>query len=368
MSQRAEFMTLFSQEGANRRELCRRFGISPTVGYRLLERFRREGAAGLADRSRRPHHSPEQTPDAMEAAVLAVRDAHPAWGGRKIRRRLGDLGESGVPSVSTITAILHRHQRIDAAESAKHQGWERFERAAPNELWQMDFKGHFALASGRCHPLTILDDHSRYAVAIRACGDERDGTVRQALTATFRCYGLPERMLMDNGPPWGTLEAEHTKLTVWLLQLGIAVSHGRPYHPQTQGKDERFHRTLKAEVIGRSLWRDLPECQRRFDHWRVIYNTQRPHQAIALATPVTRYRPSRRSFPEILPPFDYGDRVSLRRVDANGRVAWRARIFKIGKAFAGHRVALRPSDSDGSFDVFFQHHRIAGVSLHEPPP
>src|SRR5438067_11357124 len=110
----------------------------------------------------------------MEAAVLAVRDEHPAWGGRKIRRRLGDLGASGVPSASTITAILHRHQQIDPAESAKHRAWERFERSAPNELWQMDFKGHFALAAGRCHPLTVLDDHSRYAIAIGACGDERE--------------------------------------------------------------------------------------------------------------------------------------------------------------------------------------------------
>src|SRR5882672_2092048 len=216
MSQRQEFMSLFSQEGVNRRELCRRFAISATLGYRLLARYRQAGVAGLGDRSRRPHHSPERTPEAMEAAVLAVRDAHPAWGGRKIRRRLENLGRTEVPSVSTITAILHRHQRIDTRESAKHRPWERFERPAANELWQMDFKGHFAISGGRCHPLTIVDDHSRYALGIKACGNERETTVRRQLTATFRCYGLPERMLMDNGPPWGTLDAEHTGLTVWL--------------------------------------------------------------------------------------------------------------------------------------------------------
>ncbi len=368
MSQRQEFMSLFSQEGANRRELCRRFAISATLGYRLLARYRQADMAGLGDRSRRPHHSPERTPEAMEAAVLAVRDAHPAWGGRKIRRRLENLGRTGVPSASTITAILHRHQRIDARESPKHRPWERFERPAPNELWQMDFKGHFAISRGRCHPLTIVDDHSRYALGIKACGNERETTVRRQLTATFRCYGLPERMLMDNGPPWGTLDAEHTGLTVWLMQLGIAISHGRPYHPQTQGKEERFHRTLKAEVIGRRVFRDLPDCQRHFDDWRIVYNTVRPHQAIDLATPATRYRPSRRGFPETLPPFDYGHAAIVRRVDGNGRITYRHVPVKIGKAFIGHLVALRPSDVDGSFGVYFQQYRIAGFSLREPPP
>lgn len=317
MSQRHEFVMLFEQEGVNRRELCRRFGISPTIGYRLWSRWRQEGAPGLADRSRRPQRSPMRTTAAIEELVLAVRDKHPAWGGRKIRRRLQDLEHQAVPSAGTITAILHRHGRIAAAASAGHQPFERFERAAPNELWQMDYKGHFATAAGRCHPLTVVDDHSRYAIGLRACGDEREGTVQAELSAIFRCYGLPERMLMDNGSPWGCSDCEHrhTALGVWLLERGVAVSHGRPYHPQTQGKDERFHRTLAAEVIGRRVFADLAECQRRFDAWRVVYNTQRPHQALDLSTPVTRYRPSSRLFPEKLEPFDYGpgDRAPRRR-------------------------------------------------------
>ncbi len=236
MSQRHEFVMLFDQDGVNRRELCRRFGISPTIGYRLLARHRGEGKTGLGDRSRRPQRSPARSAAEMEAQVLAVRDEHPAWGGRKIRRRLQDLGHSA-PSAGTITAILHRHGRIDSAARAAHRPFERFERAAPNELWQMDYKGHFATAAGRCHPLTVVDDHSRYALGLRACGDEREGTVQAELTAIFRRYGLPDRMLMDNGSPWGSDAAHrHTWLTGWLLELGVAVSHGRPYHPQTQGK------------------------------------------------------------------------------------------------------------------------------------
>src|SRR6266404_99348 len=173
MSQRHEFVMLFEQDGVNRRELCRRLGVSPTIGYWLWGCYQQEGKAGLADRSRRPQRSPARTSAEIEEQVLAVRDEHPAWGGRKIRRRLQDLGHHGVPSPNTVTAVLHRNGRIQIGASAGHKPFERFARAAPNELWQMDYKGHFATAAGRCHPLTVVDDRSRYAVGLRACGDER---------------------------------------------------------------------------------------------------------------------------------------------------------------------------------------------------
>jgi len=275
-----------------------------------------------------------------------------------------------VPSASTITAILHRHGRMEDTASAGHKPFERFERAAPNELWQMDYKGHFATAAGRCHPLTVVDDHSRYAIGLRACGDEREGTVQGELTAIFRRYGLPERMLMDNGSPWGSSDAEHrhTWLSLWLLELGVAVSHGRPYHPQTQGKDERFHRTLMAEVIGRRAFADLAECQHRFDAWRVVYNTQRPHEALDLATPATRYRPSPRPFPENIEPFDYGPGAIVRRVDGDGWLSFRNLPIKLGRAFTHRRVALQPTDQDGCFDLLFCAHRVGALDLREAAP
>jgi transposase InsO family protein len=369
MSQRHEFVMLFEREGVNRRELCRRFGISPTIGYRLWARWRQEGKAGLADRSRRPRRSPGRSSADIEALVLAVRDEHPAWGGRKLRRRLQDLGHQPAPSASTITAILHRHARIEGAASAGHQAFVRFERAAPNELWQMDYKGHFATRAGRCHPLTVVDDHSRYAVGLRACGDQRGDTVQAELTAIFRRYGLPERMLMDNGSPWGSDALHrHTWLTVWLLELGGAISHGRPYHPQTQGKDERFHRTLTAEVIGRRAFADLAECQCRFDAWRVVYNTQRPHEALDLATPAARYRPSERRFPETIEPFDYGPGAIVRRVDEDGWLSFRNRPVKLGRAFGHRRVALRPTDQEGCFDVMFCTHQVGALDLRQAAP
>ncbi len=166
MSERREFVALAGAEGANVSELCRRFSISRRVGYKWLGRYEAEGESGLAERSRRPRRSPQPPPEAMEAKVLELRQAHPAWGGRKLRRRLSDLGQEAVPAASTITEILRRHGRLDEAESASHKPFTRFERAAPNDLWQMDFKGHFAIEQGRCHPLTVLDDHSRYALEL----------------------------------------------------------------------------------------------------------------------------------------------------------------------------------------------------------
>jgi transposase InsO family protein len=370
MDQRREFVMLFEQAGTDRRELCRRFGISRSTGYELAQRYRQEGAAGLAERSRRPKRSPGRTAEAMEALVLGIRDQHPPWGGRKIARRLRDLGHKGVPSASTITEVLRRHGRIDAAATAAREQPQRFEHAAPNDLWQMDFKGHFAVARGQCHPLTVIDDHSRFALGIRACGDQTDATVRSELTAIFRRYGVPLRMLMDNGSPWGSANSEHryTGFEVWLLELGVGFSHGRAYHPQTQGKDERFHRTLASEAIGRRSFLDLAACQRRFDEWQTVYNTERPHEALDLATPVVRYRPSARSFPEKLEPFDYGPGAILRRVGDTGWLSFRSHLLKLGRAFAHRQVGLRPGAQDGCFDAFFCGHKIATLDLRQAAP
>src|SRR5262249_8404095 len=178
---------------------------------------------------------------------------------------------------------------------------------APNLLWQMDFKGWVALANGsRCHPLTVLDDHSRYNLCLEACTNEQSRTVQSRLELTFRRYGLPEAFFVDNGGPWGGSLGQHwTRLGVWLLKLGVTVLHSRPYHPQSRGKNERFHRTLKAEVFALTRIRDLAEAQRAFDAWRPIYNFERPHQALDQEVPASRYRPSTRSMPDHLPEVEY---------------------------------------------------------------
>jgi transposase InsO family protein len=366
MDLRKEFVSLANQAGANIRELCHRFQISPTTAYKWLERYRNDSQESFQDRSRRPHHCPLRCEAAMEQQALAVRQQHPAWGARKIRARLQTLGVGEVPAVSTVHAILKRHQRIASAESAKHKAWQRFEHEAPNQLWQMDFKGHFALASGqRCHPLTILDDHSRYSLCMQACRNEQGEMVQQRLIETFRRYGLPERMLMDNGSPWGSSDWQqpYTPLTVWLLRLGIAVCHGGPYHPQTQGKGERFHRTLKAELLQSCVYADFDEIQQRFDQWRPIYNQQRPHEALAMAVPASRYQVSPRRFPEVLPAIEYAPGDVVRKVQATGRVSFRNWEIRLSKAFRGYAVGLRPTLQDGVWQVYFCTHRIAEFDL-----
>jgi transposase InsO family protein len=368
MSQRDEFARLASQAGANIAELCRRYGISRFTGYKWLRRFyeQRDDKTWMADRSRRPFTSPGKTAAAIEAAVVSVRHAHPAWGGRKIRHVLIADGLAA-PSASTITAILGRYGLLDEAVSSQHRAFLRFEHASPNELWQMDFKGHFATDTGRCHPLTVLDDHSRFSVCLSACANETGVTVRERLTTAFQHFGLPRAMVMDNGSPWGDGPGSPwTPLTVWLLQLGIRVAHGRPYHPQTQGKDERFHRSLKAEVLDYSRFRDLGDCQQGFDRWRHIYNTRRPHEALGMAVPADRYQVSRRSFPERLEPPEYAPTDIVRKVQAQGLISFKGRQIRLCKAFRGHNLALRPTQEDGIWDACFGPHRIAQVELRNP--
>ena len=368
MSQRREFVTLAQAEGTNMRALCRQFGISRTTGYKWVRRFREGNEVGLADLPRRPRHSPFHTPAEIEVTVLTAREAHPAWGARKLRAWLLAKGHEWMPSPSTITAILKRNGRIDPVEGLTHRPWQRFERQAPNELWQMDFKWHFPLTRGRCHPLTVLDDHSRFALGLQACGNEKGKTVQERLTAIFRRYGLPNTMLMDNGSPWGhDQDHPYTPFTVWLMRLGIRVSHGRPYHPQTQGKDERFHRTLTVELLQGRSFTDLAHCQRAFDPWRDIYNLERPHEALDLATPASKYQVSQRPFPENLPPLEYGSDDIVRSVYDRGRISLFGRIFKIGKAFTGMTVAIRATDIDGVWNVFFATHVIAQLDLRRDP-
>ncbi len=367
MTQRHEFVQLASQPGANRSALCRRFGISRKTGYKWLGRYRVQGASALVDRSRRPQTSPRRTAGPVRQAVLALRAKHPAWGPRKLRRRLSDLGRRDLPAPSTVAALLRREGCVTTQASRDHRPCQRFERAAPNELWQMDFKGHFALGrGGRCHPLTVLDDHSRYVLALQACAQENGLTVQAHLAHRFRCYGLPEAILCDNGSPWGSGTGEHTALTVWLLRLGVRVLHGRPRHPQTQGKDERFHRTLQTELLARHDWPDLAQAQRRFDRYRDLYNLERPHEALGLAVPVTRYQPSPRSFPEQLPSLEYASNEVVRRVKGKGEITFQNRFFYIGRAFCGLPLALRPSARPGQYTVCLAAHRLGGIDLTQP--
>jgi len=363
MSERSEFLSFVSRRDLTMSALCQRYGVSRKTGYKWLRRARDSGPEGLADRSRRPHHSPLRTPPEVEAVICDLRSHHPAWGGRKLHHLLRGEGFLHPPAPSTITGILRRSGLL-APDRRPQRDWQRFEELSPNALWQMDFKGHFPTNEGRCHALTVLDDHSRFNLCLAACRDERAETVQDQLTQACQRYGLPERMLMDNGSPWGSDAAHpHTKLTAWLIRLGVTVLHGRPYHPQTQGKEERFHRTLGLEVLARRpTWQSLNEVQRAFDTWRNVYNLRRPHEALGYAAPASRYQPSARPFPAKLPPLEYAPGDQVRKVQQKGLIHFRGQELLVSRAFIGEPVALRPV-GDGAWDVYYCHQRVGHVDL-----
>jgi len=367
-TRRREFVELLTTGGVKMSELCRRFEVSRKTGYKWKQRFAQAGEIALLDRKARQVRRSNQTEATVETALLALRQEHPTWGPRKLRQRLQDLGLSPepLPAVSTVGRLLKRAGCIDAAVSVQHQAWQRFCRAEPNELWQMDFKGHFALHSGRCHPLTVLDDCSRYLVGLQACANEQAATVQGRLHRIFQLYGLPECILCDNGPPWAGSGPEHTVLTVWLLRLGVRVIHGRPFHPQTQGKDERFHRTLKADLLSRCDWRDLRVSQQRFDAYRRLYNHDRPHEALALKVPASHYRPSGRTMPSHLPVAEYASGELVRLVKSKGEITFRNRFFYVGRAFATLPVALRPTAQDGLFRLCYASFTLGLIDCRSP--
>lgn len=371
MSQKREFVELARAEGANVSELCRRFGVSRKTGYKWLRRVQEHGLEGLQERSSRPLTMPVKTLDTVERFVLEVREQHPYWGGRKIKARLKALGHSQIPAASTITEILRRHGQITEAATQARQAVQRFERPTPNELWQIDFKGQFSMTNQQdCYPLTIMDDHSRYVVCLSACKGTDHGTVKDRLTSVFQHYGMPQAMYSDNGPPWGSSNSlcGHTRLTVWLMRLDIEVIHGRPYHPQGRGKEERFHRTLKLELLQDRHFDDLAHAQAKFDPFRAMYNQERPHEALELAVPASRYRMGQRAFRDVLTEFQYPDRFECRRTNLTGLFHFKGRSVKAGETFGSQTLGLAPTREKHIWEAYFCHFRIGELNLNDEHP
>jgi transposase InsO family protein len=365
MGEREEFVRLALLEGANRRELCQRFGISAEAGYKWLRRA--AAGEGLAERSRRPLSSPWRSAAELEQAVTGVREEHPAWGARKIKAVLERRGLA-VPATSTVHAILARHGLILPKRSGA-PAHLRFERDRPNELWQMDFKGALTLGNGqRLHPLTVVDDHSRYCPCLAACADQTEETVKTRLIQVFRWHGLPEAMFVDNGSPWGDSRGgEWTRFRVWLLKLGVQLINARPFHPQSRGKNERFHRSMDEEVFAMRPLTDHDQAQHAFDRWRDVYNHQRPHEGIAMQRPAERYQPSPRPMPGMLPEPQYGEGETVKRVARKAPlIRFKGKRWRLPKSFRGEPIAIRPHGIDGTFGFYFGANLIKTIDLRAP--
>jgi transposase InsO family protein len=337
-------------------QAARDFGISRKTAYKWLARF--DAELPLADRSRRPHHSPARTADELEQAVLAVRDRH-GWGPRKIVAYLTNHHRPTVP-IRTAAAILRRHGRIATPTATPPTADQRFERSQPNQLWQVDFKGFVEVARQKVYPLTVLDDHSRFLLAL-ACGT--DLTMARAwdvLWGVFGECGLPEAILCDNG--FGSWGPGVSWFEVRLLRLGIRAVHGRPYHPQTQGKVERLHGTLEAEIFPRLPRDDLARFAAGLESWRrEVYNCLRPHEALGDVAPVARWYPSRRRRPDQLPPVEYPPGSVLRKVSTAGDVRWRCAKILAGHGLIGEYVRLE--EADDAVVLWYGTHRIRQIPL-----
>jgi transposase InsO family protein len=341
---------------------CRQFEISRDTGYRWLRRFDADPRAALLDRSRRPLSCPQHTDAAIEREILSVRERF-GWGARKVHAFLLQRGLD-VPSVRTVHSVLARHGRVPDREVSP-QATLRFERPTPNELWQMDHKCDVEIARVRRYQLSILDDHSRYLLRMAAVGDCAITTAFRVLWELMGEVGMPRSILCDNA--FSTAFSAPATLSWFdanLICLGIRPIHGRPYHPQTQGKIERFHGTLDREFLPRADRSSLGAYRRDARHWQKHYNTVRPHEAIGDVPPADRWRPSDLRRPPRVPEPQYPAGSVLRKVGGEGSITWRCRRIAVGAGLKGRPIRVQESES--SIDLYFAHIRIRSVPLDAP--
>lgn len=359
MDQRKAFIIAASEEGANISKLCREFGISRKTGHKWINRA--EMGLPLCDQSRRPHQQPSKTADEVEQKIIQMRLAHPAWGGKTIRAALEAAGVEGLPSDKTCCNIIKRNGLIDPAESAKHTAFQRFEKEHCNEMWQTDFKGDFLLGNGvRCYPLTILDDHSRFSIRIEPKTSATG--VKESFIQAFREYGLPNSVLSDNGAQFAGAHRGISQFERFLMDLDILPIHGRPIHPQTQGKIERFHRTLKKEAL-RVTPANMEEARIRLKNWRWVYNEVRPHHSLDLKTPASIYEPSTRSYYEPKP-YIYDEGARLIKVNNWGYIRFGPMQLFLSEAMADAHIEVRFDDND-TFSFLYRNYKIASVDAIE---
>ncbi|MBZ5707611.1 MAG: integrase core domain-containing protein, partial [Acidobacteriia bacterium] len=284
----------------------------------------------------RPRHSPRRTTCALEQRVLELRRRYPDWGARKLRVV---LQREGIELArNTVHRILLRHDLVHPQD--RHEpAVGHFERSTPNELWQMDFKGP-KLWHQRVGPLSVLDDHSRYLIVLRAVGSTHREGVQESLMDAFCTHGLPEGMLMDHGTPWWSVHTTGgmTQLSLWLMRQGIALHWSRVRHPQTQGKVERFHGELQRALARRRVL--VPDAQAWLDEFRWEHNHVRPHEALAMQTPAMRWRPSLRRYQPNPPRWEYPQGAKVLKVDSQGKLTLAGENWKISRALAGEWVQV----------------------------
>ena len=332
-------------DGEKMAPLCQEFGISRKTGYKIFDRYKDCGIQGLTDRSRRPYRHANQLPLVVEKAIVALKREYPSWGAPKIRERLRRRClELHRPAISTVHAVLDRHGLVTHGRRrrVRLQGTPLSQPTASNDLWCADYKGEFMLANRRyCYPLTVTDFASRFLIACEGLSTTQEQYAFTVFERVFQEFGLPRALRTDNGVPFASAHALYglSKLSVWWLRLGIALERIKPGHPEQNGRHERMHLTLKREAT-KPAARNVLQQQARFDTFVDQYNTERPHEALAMRVPADVYLPSARPY-RGLTALEYPLHDWTATVTTCGRICYRRRKINVSQVFAGQMVGVR---------------------------
>jgi transposase InsO family protein len=331
------------QKGGDRVSvLSREYGVSRQTIYKWIKRYGEEGACGLFDRSRRPRRSPNRISGKTERRIIELRLEY-GWGGRNLRDLLAKEGIR--VSAATVDRVISRNGLIRENDKQR-PATRRFEREKPNQLWQMDFKGEYRLPGGTCWPLSIVDDHSRYSIGLFGLSSTNSKQVSTRLVSCFEEYGLPDAMLMDHGAPWYATSHPSglSRITVMLRKQGIRPIFSGVGHPQTQGKVERFHRTLSRHLKWKGVPQEFDEMCDALAGFRRIYNEVKPHTSLDRRTPAQCYRPSSRRYDPSPPAWEYPPGAQVKKLTPQGTLHWRGRLYFVSQALPDEHVWCRQVD------------------------
>ena len=358
---RREFVEA-AKSGENLSRLCREFGISRPTAYKWISRY--DAHEPLTDKSKSPHTLPNKTPDEIEQLILSVRDENPGWGGKTIHQVLLNQGYEGLPCSKTVSNILKRNSRISPEESLKHIPFKRFERDKCNQMWQTDFKGEFPTADGKyCFPLNIIDDHSRFLIKIAPHTDTAN-VVLPAFENAFYEFGKPDSVLSDNGSQFSGFKHGYTQFEKWLMNNNVLPIHCRIKHPQTQGKIERFHGTMKRELLNHKTFSDIEDANKELQEWRLKYNNLRPHEALNMKTPAEVYSPSEKIYTGKIDKYEYDGQYHVIKVNSWGYLRFDKWQVYLSETMIGEYIEFRPDPLGNSFIACYRNFKIAEFDAH----
>ena len=350
-----------AQQSTNFSSVCREFGITRATGYKWLKRY--ENQETLSDRNRRPNITANKTPEAIELKILSMRTEHPGWGAKKIKVALENQGLS-MPCEKTVNNILNRYHCISKEESLKHKPFTRFEKEYCNEMWQTDFKGEFKMQNGiYCYPLDIFDDHSRFVIRIKP-SESTSNLVLPVFREAFYEFGMPDSVLSDNGAQFAGFRQGYTQFEKWLMNHDILPIHGRMKHPQTQGKIERFHRTMNQELLNHYIPKDIADAERVFADWRNCYNNERPHEALGMKCPSEIYVPSKRIYCDQVEKFEYSGKYHVIKVNSWGYVRFDHWQVYLSETMIDEHIEFRPNPNGDTFIACYRNFAIAEFDVH----